>query len=210
MSRIPARRPLATAAAVLLAAGLATGVAGCASGGGGGTDAGAGDGATAGAGAEHSDADVAFAQMMVEHHEGALEMAGDAAERAQDAEVRALAERIAAAQGPEIALMTGWLEDWGAGAGGDMHHGDHGGTADMEMDGMTQADAMEHLDGLSGAAYDRAFLELMTAHHEGAVAMAGREQEEGAAAEAVALAGRIVADQTAEIDEMEGLLGRLP
>mgnify|MGYP000275889461 CR=1 FL=1 len=35
-----------------------------------------------------------------------------AVERASTEEVRTLAERIAAAQGPEIELMSGWLQTW--------------------------------------------------------------------------------------------------
>ncbi|MEV4382317.1 DUF305 domain-containing protein [Streptosporangium sp. NPDC049644] len=50
--------------------------------------------------------DVTFAQMMVPHHERALEMAGLAETRASDAEVKELAATIKAAQRPEIATMT--------------------------------------------------------------------------------------------------------
>ena len=55
--------------------------------------------------------DVMFAQMMVPHHEQAVEMAKlalDARAGASD-QVRALAAQIAAAQGPEIATMQRWL-----------------------------------------------------------------------------------------------------
>ena len=60
--------------------------------------------------AEYNQADVHFAQMMIPHHEQAVEMADLADDRAGD-EVRELAEEIRAAQGPEIELMEGFLDD---------------------------------------------------------------------------------------------------
>lgn len=44
--------------------------------------------------AAHNEADTAFAQMMIVHHQGAIEMADLAAQQAQSADVQALAERI--------------------------------------------------------------------------------------------------------------------
>lgn len=158
--------------------------------------------------APHDETDTWFAQMMVVHHEGAIEMAGLAVDRAATPEVRDLAQRIADAQGPEIALMTGWLTTWGEDAPGDTGHGgmDHGG---MDMHGMDQDEAMGSLDGLDGVAFDRAFLDLMIAHHRGAVEMAETELAEGTHPDAMRLARTIVDDQTAEITEMQNLLATL-
>lgn len=157
------------------------------------------------AGASHNDADTMFAQMMIVHHEGAIEMADLAVERAASEEVRSLAEGISAAQGPEIEKMTSWLEAWGEET---MSMGgmDHGG---MDMDGMSQEEAMAELAGLSGVEFDRRFLELMIAHHEGAVEMAQTELEDGQNTEALALSEQIVADQEAEIAEMQQLLSTI-
>ena len=55
---------------------------------------------------EHNDADIAFAQMMIPHHRDAVAMAELAADRAQNAEVKTLAEQIRAAQQPEIDQLT--------------------------------------------------------------------------------------------------------
>ncbi len=154
---------------------------------------------------EHDDADVTFAQMMIVHHEGAIEMAELAAATASTPQVRALAARIAAAQGPQIDRMKRWLDGWGEPQPADVEHGgmDHGG---MSMDGMDQAGAMSDLRGLSGTEFDRRFLELMTAHHQGAVTMSEEELASGRNAEALALARSIIDDQTAEITEMTNLL----
>lgn len=153
----------------------------------------------------HNDADAQFAQMMVIHHEGAIEMADLAVEKAETAEVRALGERISAAQGPEIDMMTGWLEQWGEEMphDADMEGMDHGG---MDMGGMDQESVMAELEGLSGEDFDRRFLELMIEHHRGAIEMGEAHRSAGESTEAVALAGKVVTDQEAEIAEMERLL----
>ncbi|RPF28235.1 DUF305 domain-containing protein [Georgenia muralis] len=155
----------------------------------------------------HNDADTAFAQMMIVHHEGAIEMADLAVERADSEEVRSLAEGISAAQGPEIEEMTSWLEGWGEDVTpmGDME-GMEEMDSGMDMDGMDQEGAMAELDQLSGADFDRRFLELMIAHHEGAIEMAELQRAEGENPAALELADRIVQDQQAEITEMEQML----
>ena len=157
--------------------------------------------------AAHNGADTAFAQMMIIHHEGAIEMADLAVEKADSAEVRSLAEGISAAQGPEIEEMTSWLEGWGEDVTpmGDME-GMEGMDSGMDMDGMDQEGAMAELDELSGADFDRRFLELMIAHHEGAIEMAELQTAEGENPTALELAEKIVQDQQGEITEMEQML----
>ena len=153
----------------------------------------------------HNDADTMFAQMMIVHHEGAIEMADLAVEKADSEEVRSLAERISAAQGPEIEKMTSWLEAWGEETSpmGGMEGMDHG---DMDMEGMSQEEAMAELESLSGAEFDQRFLELMLAHHRGAVDMAQEELDGGENPQALDLAQKIIDDQEREIAEMEQLL----
>lgn len=183
---------------------------------------------SAGATATFNAADVAFAQMMIVHHQGAIQMADLAPSRAQNQDVLALASRIKAAQAPEIDQMTSWLTAWGAAAPsmmagsatsgmGGMDHGgmDMGGTASvaessaMSMPGMMSGDQMQQLESASGAAFDKMFLELMIVHHQGAVEMAETEIADGSNPEAVALAQKIKSDQTAEIAEIQALLQTL-
>ncbi|EGJ19626.1 hypothetical protein RSWS8N_15739 [Cereibacter sphaeroides WS8N] len=57
------------------------------------------------------DADVAFACGMIAHHQGAIDMAEVLLEHGDDPQMRALAEEIIAAQGPEIERMTAWLAE---------------------------------------------------------------------------------------------------
>ncbi|MDD9208082.1 DUF305 domain-containing protein, partial [Georgenia sp. 10Sc9-8] len=157
----------------------------------------------------HNDADTMFAQMMIVHHEGAIEMADLAIEQAATEEVRTLAEGISVAQGPEIEEMTAWLQAWGEDTA-PMDDGgmDHGGMdmEGMDMEGMDQGEAMTELKALSGAEFDRRFLELMIAHHQGAVTMAETELDQGENPQALDLAQRIIDDQTTEIALMEEML----
>ena len=167
-----------------------------------GNDAGNGSSSSS---SEFNDADVTFAQSMIPHHEQAVEMAKMAASHASTAEVKDLAAKIEAAQGPEIKKMSVWLKAWGKDvpSGGNMGGMNHGSDGMPGM--MTNADMMS-LDSSDGAAFDRMFLTMMIEHHEGAVEMAKTEQADGKNPDAIALAKKIEADQTAEIAVMKDLL----
>ena len=160
--------------------------------------------------AEHNDQDIAFITDMKPHHEGALEMAELAATRAENPKVKDLAERILAAQDPEIATMQQMATAWGVdleSAGTSPHGGmDMGGEMDM---GEDMAEDMAALEALSGAAFDEEFLTRMTAHHNSAVEMAEQELAEGLNPQATSMAQDIVTSQTAEIAEMKTLLAEL-
>lgn len=149
-----------------------------------------------------NDADVAFAQMMIPHHRQAVEMAAMADGRAAGTEVKDLAAKIKGAQQPEIDTMNEWLTAWGKPtAAPDQGHGSqsHGMMSDADMAKMMDAE---------GADFDKQFLTMMIAHHEGAVTMAKDETAKGSNAEAKALASKIITDQQAEITTMRDLLGK--
>src|SRR3954454_12213353 len=69
--------------------------------------------ASASVDATHNAADVSFAQNMIVHHQGAIQMAQVAEKQASTQQVKDLAKRIEAAQSPEIDEMTAWLKAWG-------------------------------------------------------------------------------------------------
>ncbi|MFI6291980.1 DUF305 domain-containing protein [Nonomuraea sp. NPDC050790] len=159
-------------------------------------------GATASAtAAAFNDADVMFAQMMIPHHQQAVEMADLAPGRAADQEIKDLAAKIKAAQDPEIQTMRGWLAEWGKPL--------PTGGMDHAMPGIMSEDDMKKLASAKGAAFDRMFAELMIAHHNGAIDMARTEQQQGTNPEAKELAKAVETAQRAEVAQMRALLERL-
>lgn len=153
---------------------------------------------------EFNDADVAFTNEMIMHHQQAIEMADLVLDKdGVDPDVITLAENIKAAQQPEIDLMRSWLETWGEPTlnAGDMDGMDHGGVGMMMSD-----DDMNALDAATGAEASSLFLEQMIVHHQGAIDMAEQEIENGKNPDAIELANKIVDDQTAEIQKMQEML----
>ena len=166
-----------------------------------------------GSSSSFNDADVTFAQSMIPHHQQAVEMAQMATTNASSPQVKQLADKIAAAQGPEIETMSGWLEDWGKKVPSGADHGSgHDSAHDMDsmgsggMPGMVSDTAMKRLQGLRGAGFDRMFLTMMIEHHAGAIQMARAEESDGRNRDAVALATVVQGDQSAEIARMKRLL----
>jgi uncharacterized protein (DUF305 family) len=145
---------------------------------------------------DFSGTDIMFAQMMIPHHQQAIDMSAIALTRAVNPEVKALATRISAEQGPEIEQMRSWLK--AANAPAEMGH-------QMSMDGMLSDADMEQLANASGAEFDQLFVLGMIAHHEGAIEMAqmvlGSKNTE-----ASELGKAIVEMQTVEIAELRALL----
>ncbi|WP_298119029.1 DUF305 domain-containing protein [uncultured Aurantimicrobium sp.] len=148
---------------------------------------------------DFSGTDIMFAQMMIPHHQQAVDMSTLAETHTTKPEVLALAKQIKDAQAPEIKQMTTWIKS--SGAGMEMGH-------DMGMGGMLSDEQMTALDNAQGADFDKLYLEGMIAHHEGAIEMA--QMITGSTnAEAKELGGNIVTSQTAEIEKMKQMLAAL-
>ena len=159
---------------------------------------------------EHNNADVMFAQMMIPHHQQAVEMSDMMlAKDAISPEVIDLATQIKDAQGPEIDTMTTWLEAWDRSAMPDGGMEGHDMDSMGGMNGMMDEDQMAALESAEGDEAAKMFLKSMTEHHNGAVEMAQEEIDNGENTEAIALAEIIVETQQAEIQEMEALLAEL-
>jgi uncharacterized protein (DUF305 family) len=155
----------------------------------------------------HNDVDAMFANDMIPHHGQAVQMADMILAKTTNAEVKALAEKIKAAQSPEIATMAGWLKGWGKPVPDPYAH--LAGMAGMSHGGMMSAEQMGQLDKATGAAADKLFLTQMQEHHAGAVDMAKGELANGSNAEAKKLAQSIITSQTAEIAQMKAMVAAL-
>jgi len=150
--------------------------------------------------------DIMFAQMMIPHHQQAVEMADMALANPDTSPfVRDLAGRIQAAQQPEIDQMMGWLATWGVadmGEMGDMDMG-HGG-----MPGMMTAEQMDSLQAAKGADFNKLWLKMMIEHHQGAIEMAEDVLATTNSTEVAALARAITQAQQGEIEQMQAELDR--
>ena len=153
--------------------------------------------------ADFNDADVMFAQMMIPHHEQAIEMSDIALDpnTGASAAVIALATQIKGAQDPEISQMKNLLTTWGMPM--EMGSMDHSSM----MDGMLSLEEMDSLGQLKGAEFDKAWAKGMIAHHEGAIAMANDVLANGKNSEILALANAVVSGQSTEIEILKPLAG---
>lgn len=153
-----------------------------------------------------SAADVLFAEGMIPHHRQALEMSGLAPERAADASVKALAARIAAAQAPEIKVMSSWLRALGREV--PSTHQGHA-TAPPGAYGMATLEQLNQLRRARGREFDELFLRLMITHHEGAVRMSTEQLRGGTDRMMLTMAQDIMDGQRIEISRMRALLARI-
>lgn len=145
-----------------------------------------------------------YIDMMVPHHQAAVEMANMALERSQRPEIRELANAIIASQSKEIALMKSYRKHW---YGSDRTPS----MADMPMimEGMQMAgdqpmDMQGDLEVLarSPGDFDKNFIDAMIPHHGGAVEASEHAENLAVHQEIVDLSASIIRDQKKEIAEM--------
>ncbi|MEV6569845.1 DUF305 domain-containing protein [Streptomyces sp. NPDC051577] len=144
-------------------------------------------------------ADQTYVRHMIEHHGQALTMSALAPTRASAEGVKRVAERIAAAQRPEIGAMEKWR------ARHPEPTADPGTHDHAAMPGMATRGQLADLAAARGADFDRLFLTLMIAHHEGAVKMAGEALAGGNNVAVEEMATEVVATQSAEIHRMRAM-----
>jgi uncharacterized protein (DUF305 family) len=147
-----------------------------------------------------SDADVTFTQNMIPHHQQAIEMAKLVDSHTDRPELGKLADSIVSSQSQEITQMQDWLRSWGKPS---TPPECHGGLGDTEMPGMMSEADMRRLMESTGTEFDLAFVEMMAAHHQGAIDMANTELKDGSLPEVTRLAEQIIDTQQDEIDQLQ-------
>ncbi|WP_265562397.1 DUF305 domain-containing protein [Sphingomicrobium arenosum] len=172
----------------------------------------------------YTQADVAFMQGMIHHHHQAVLMAALAEGRTGNESILEAAGRIDASQEGEIDFMRNWLGQrsehapdpsaHSAMAAGAMDHSNHGMSdhAMQTMAGMATPAEMAALAAATGADFDRQFLTLMIAHHEGALDMVRDLYDLPGTARDPLMAEFVTDvrnDQWAEIEKMNLLLAGL-
>jgi uncharacterized protein (DUF305 family) len=149
-------------------------------------------------GTTYNAVDTGFVQMMIVHHGQALEMARLVAGRASNTQLTALAQRMLTVQEPEIGWLRNWLTQRRL-PGTDPSH-DH-----TTMPGMQTPGDMAALAALKGASFDTRFVDMMTAHHRGAMQMAGDVMKSGSDERLRETAGEMAVEQGSEIRRMQDL-----
>ncbi|GAA3122584.1 DUF305 domain-containing protein [Streptosporangium carneum] len=139
--------------------------------------------------------DVRYVQDMIVHHRQALQMAILAPTRAGTEKVRSMASRIKDSQTPEIQFMTLWLTQQGLRPPD--HHARH-----TDMPGMATPEQLKALAAASGQDFDRLFLQLMIAHHRGAITMSEQVLTSGSHLRIEELANEVATTQAGEIRRM--------
>ncbi|MEL7199737.1 MAG: DUF305 domain-containing protein [Pseudomonadota bacterium] len=175
------------------------------------------------ASAKYTDADVVFMQGMIVHHQQAVDMSELVKDRTNNDQVVTIAGKILSSQADEIKFMNEWLSTRGEKTvmvGMDhsnmdhskMDHSKHAMVDHSQMAGMASPAQMKALAAAEGAEFDRQFLTLMIAHHEGAIDMVENLLDQpGSASDPILFrfVGDIDNDQTSEIERMDEILASL-
>ena len=165
-----------------------------------------------------------FARDMQVHHDQGVELAFLIRDRTDDPELRSLAYDIAITQANQSGQMLSWLNVWNLPqaspepsmtwmsrpplSGATDHHGNAGTSHEpgAAMPGLATSEQMQSLRDASGADAERIFLELMIAHHQGAVEMGDAVLTRTEVSVVRTFATGMITAQESEIGYMEGLL----
>jgi uncharacterized protein (DUF305 family) len=170
-------------------------------------------------------AEAGFARDMQTHHNQGVELAFIVRDLTDAEDVRTLAYDIATTQATQSGMMYGWLQEWGVSQAGSEPSmtwmtrpaldgaGGHDHTADpaahepgAPMPGLATDEQIATLKTLSGVDAEVYFLQLMIAHHKGAIEMADAVLERSTNSTVTTFADGVVASQESEIDLMESML----
>jgi uncharacterized protein (DUF305 family) len=143
-----------------------------------------------------SAADKTFVADMTPHHALGVRMADMALEKADDVRVREFGFTMGRYQQAEFDQLSAMATSWKATASGHAH-------------GMLTPAEEDALAALDGRAFDRAWLEQMIIHHQGAVVMATSEVASGSDVKAKAIAANVATVQSNEITKMKAVLATL-
>ena len=153
--------------------------------------------------------DVMFFEMMIPHHQQAVDISDLAIARSKDGELVSLAKKIRDGQAAEIIQMKNWLADAGDSSmmGHGMNHGMNHSMGDG-MGGMLTESDLSTLNSLSGSKFDAYWLRGMITHHEGALHMVTMIRDSNRP-EFRSFGKEIVSVQTVEIEQMKKMLSRM-
>ena len=150
--------------------------------------------------------DQMFIDMMVPHHQAAIEMALIAQEKAEHPELKQMAAQIIEDQEKEVEQLKTWRQEW---------YGSDNTPSMSEMPilpGMTEMahgsmtmDMTQDVEKLrmTSESFDLMFIDLMISHHQMAIDAAQMAEQQATRDEVRDLAGKIIEKQQTEIDQMK-------
>lgn len=169
-------------------------------------------------------AEAGFARDMMTHHDQGVELSMIVRDLTDDPDVRLLAYDIATTQATQSGMMKGWLNVWGLpeyssdpsmtwmttpaldGSGHNHGSGDSAHVPGEPMPGLATPEQIAELESLTGVEAERKFLELMIAHHQGAIEMGEAVLDRSTNSTVRAFATSVVKSQDSEIDLMNAML----
>jgi uncharacterized protein (DUF305 family) len=147
--------------------------------------------------------DQIFIRHMVTHHEQGIMLASIAAERADDPHLRALSKLMVASQRGETRSLAHWWVSWFVEPMQVCSSQER-----ASMPGLLDTADIAKPGSIDISSFDRLFVDLMTEHHKGAVAMADSLLRQGSDPRLWIMAHAIRHEQQGEIALMHGADGK--
>jgi len=143
------------------------------------------------------DFDIDFANMMVEHHQGALDMAQIEVSNGNDEKMKAKAQEILTKQKKEQQELNDFVSSYKPSG---MKHGE----GEMQKSMSAMMDKMKSMQ-MTGDV-DKDFATMMTSHHQDGISMAKMELKNGMSAKLKQMVQKSIDDQQKDIKEFQAWL----
>jgi uncharacterized protein (DUF305 family) len=143
------------------------------------------------------DFDVDFANTMIEHHQGAIDMAEVEIAQGKDEKMKSMAQKISADQKKEQQELRDFVASYKPSG---MKHGE----GELKKSMTSAMDQMKSMQ-MTGDT-DKDFATMMMHHHEHGVAMAKMEVEHGMSSKLKGMAQKSITKQNQEIKELNNWL----
>jgi uncharacterized protein (DUF305 family) len=143
------------------------------------------------------DFDVDFANMMIEHHQGAIDMSQAEVSSGTDEKMKAMAQKIITKQTEDQQKLRDFVKDYKTSG---MKHGE----GELQKSMSEMGSKMKSMT-MSGN-IDKAFATMMTSHHEDGIAMSKMEVKHGMSAKLKQMAQKTITDHQKEISEFKSWL----
>ena len=141
------------------------------------------------------DFDLDFANMMILHHQSAIDMSEVEIAKGTDAQIRTIAQNIITAQSLEISQLQAFIKNYKIPEVKKTNQEMHNELGETMKDMMDKMNKMQ----MTGNT-DKDFVMMMIVHHESTVKMAGDELSHGKQYEVKKMAQKMLEDQSKEIN----------